>query len=225
MDIHAIIEIIESNQGIKEMLAYCPYEILRQWEIKQYQKGDIIGRQGHVYNYFAIIVAGYVDIYSMSESGKTYSQAIYSKGNYIGELEIFDKRPFICFTQALTDVKLIQLDRKYYLQWLEMDKHINSYLMRTLCTQFYNLSRKAGEDTLYTLRQRICRYLCNQARQNDSDNRKPEIVLDKTVLSERFAVTNRSINRIIQQLRNEEIIDVKNGRILIKNLKKLAYFN
>lgn len=225
MSIHEIIEIIETNRDINELLSYCPYQILRQWEIKHYKKGEIIGRQGEVYNYFAIIVAGYVDIYSMSESGKTYSQAIYSKGNYLGELEIFDQKPCICFIQALTDVTLIQLERKYYLQWLEMDKHINSYLMRTLCTQFYKLSRKAGEDALYTLRQRICRYLCNQAYQNAQGKKNPEIILDKTVLSEQFAVTNRSINRIIQQLKDEKLIDVENGRIRIKNLEKLAYYN
>jgi DNA-binding GntR family transcriptional regulator len=50
-----------------------------------------------------------------------------------------------------------------------------------------------------------------------------EIKLDKEKLSERFAVTARSINRILQHLRKENIIEVNaNMMIIVKDLGKLV---
>jgi hypothetical protein len=122
MDIRELINVIEGNPQIYEMLKYCPYSILKQWNMKNYAKGTIIFRQGEVYDRFCIAVSGYTDIYVMAESGKKYSQAIYTTGNFIGELEIFEKKPFSCFVEAISDVKLLEIEREYFLQWIDLDR-------------------------------------------------------------------------------------------------------
>ncbi|WP_051331072.1 Crp/Fnr family transcriptional regulator [Aneurinibacillus terranovensis] len=101
----------------------------------------------------------------MAENGKRYSQAIYKKGDFIGELEIFDKKPFVCFVEALTDITVIKIKSQYFHQWIELDRTISNFINRTLCNQFYDLSRKAGDDNLYSLRHRICNYLLTCLRE------------------------------------------------------------
>lgn len=221
LGIHNIISIMEKDPDLLDLLKYCPYEILGQFEVKEYRKGTIICRQGLVYDYFYIIVDGHADIYIMAENGKKYSQAVYKKGNYIGELEIFDRKPYSCFVEALTDMKLLQLKREYFLKWIELDRNINNYIMHTLCSQFYNLSVKAGEDTLYSLKQRVCNYLISCSNEAKKGLGGIEINVQKEQLSERFAVTQRSINRILQYLKGKSIIEVKNKSILIKDLNAL----
>lgn len=221
MIIHNIVNIIENDTEIFKILRSCPYEILKQWEIKDYPEGTIICRQGEIYNYFYIIVSGFADIYIMAESGKKYSQAVYTKGDYIGELEIFEEKPYSCSVQALTQVRFLQLKRECFLKWIELDKNINSYVMQTLCRQFYNLSQKAGEDTLYSLKQRVCNHLINSVNEKQKCNGDIVVNLQKEQLSEGFAVTQRSINRILQSLKEKNIIDVKNTYILIKDMDGL----
>lgn len=221
MSIHDVINIIENDVQIFNILKYCPYEILKQWEIKDYPEGEIICRQGEVYGYFYIVVSGLVDIYIMAENGRKYSQAVYQKGNYIGELEIFEEKPYSCYVQALTNARLLQLKREFFLRWVEMDENVNSYLMKTLCRQFYELSQKAGEDTLYSLKQRVCNFLIKSGS-NDKRSRKDIIInLKKEHLSEKFAVTQRSINRVLQSLKEKNIIDIGNACIIIKDMDEL----
>lgn len=222
MDIHKIIQIIESNPEIYEMLKYCPYEILKQWSLKEYKKGEFILNQGEVYDCFYILVEGTVDIYVMSETGKKYSLAIYKKGNYIGEHEIFDRMPFSCFAEGISDVKLLKIEREYFLKWLELDRNISAYITKTLCRQFYRLSSKAGKDTLYTLKQRICQYLVDNLN-NKGNGYILKLNIEKEKLSEQMAVTQRSVNRILKDLKEKGIIDIDNNNIMIKDLECLKF--
>jgi DNA-binding transcriptional regulator LsrR (DeoR family) len=46
--------------------------------------------------------------------------------------------------------------------------------------------------------------------------------LDKEKLSEKFAVTIISVNRILQSLKSKNIIDIKTNSIIIKDFKQLT---
>lgn len=197
-------------------MKYCPYEILKQWDYREYSSGSIICRQGERYDAFFVIVKGYINIYYMAENGKKYIQSIYKEGNFIGELEIFDGKPYICFVESLTDSKLLQLNRRYFLEWLNLDRYAHSCITREICNQFYDLSQKAAEDTLYSLRKRICNYLLSFCL-NKNDNIPIRINLEKEQLSELFAVTSRSVNRILKYLKEKGAIEIKSESIIIRN--------
>ncbi|WP_416198690.1 MAG: cAMP-binding domain of CRP or a regulatory subunit of cAMP-dependent protein kinases [Sporanaerobacter sp.] len=211
-----IVDIIESNGQIKEMLKDCPYDILKRWKIREYPKDYVICHQDMKYEYFCIIVEGYANIYLTAENGKKFSQSIYKKGDYFGELEIFDNKPYICSIEALTELRVIGIHRKYFLQWIDRDRHFSLYITRTLCDSFYKLSKMAGENTLYSLKYRICNYLLYRL---DSGT---EIKVNKEQLSEQFAVTQRSINRVLQQLKEKNLIEVSNNSIFVIDIEGLV---
>ena len=215
-----IIEIIESNASIKDMLKNCPYDILKKWERKDYKKGEIICQQDITYDYFYIIIDGYVNICRTAESGRKHSQSIYKKGNYFGELEIFDMKPYICSVEALTDTKTIRIKREYFLQWIGSDLHFSLYITKTLCDSFYKLSKLAGENTLYSLKYRICNYLLYEVDCNGKGS-SLEVKINKEQLSEQFAVTSRSINRVLQYLKEKGLIDVLSSSIFITDIEGL----
>ncbi|SDL10571.1 Crp/Fnr family transcriptional regulator [Natronincola ferrireducens] len=214
-------DIIEENPSIKEMLKDCPYDVLKCWEVKEYPKGQIICHQNMYYEYFYIIVKGYANIYIMAENGKKYSQSIYKKGYFFGELEIFEQKPYICSVEALTDLQILRINREAFLAWIEKDKNFLLYITRTLCRSFYELSKKAGEDTLYSLKYRVCNYLIYCLDKGIKRENGIEVKIEKDHLSERFVVTQRSINRTLKYLKEQDIIRVNNKSILIIDVDKL----
>lgn len=216
-----IIDIIESNGIIKEMLKDCPYDILKRWKTVEYPKGYIVCHQNRKYEYFCIIIQGYANIYLTAENGKKYSQAIYKRGDYFGELEIFDNKPYICSVEALTDLRVIRLHRRYFLKWIDSDHNFCLYITRTLCDKFYELSKAAGENTLYSLKNRVCNYLLYRLNLEAQDVINIEIKVNKEQLSEQFAVTQRSINRVLQQLKEKGLIEISNKSIFIVDVKGL----
>lgn len=213
--------LIESNATIKEILKNCPYDVFRRWEVKDYLKGQIVCQQDMYYDYFYIILEGYANIYITAENGKKYSQSIYKKGDYFGELEIFEQKPYICSVEALTDIKVLRLNRKIFLEWIDKDRSFLLYITKTLCSSFYKLSKKAGEDTLYSLKYRVCNYLVYCLDKGIKRGNAIEVKVKKEQLSEQFVVTQRSINRILRYLKEKGIIDVDNKSILVIDVGKL----
>lgn len=221
MNIHKTISVMENNHQILEILRFCPFEVLSKFDCRSYTGGQIIFNQGETYDCFCIIINGLADIYITAENGKRYSQAIYKKGDFIGELEVFERRPFVCFVEALTDLELLMLDRKSFLLWLELDKNINTYVMRLMSSQFYKLSKKAGDDNLYSLKYRLCNYFLSYIENQSSQPEEITVKVMKPQLSKQFGVTERSINRILKSLKEKDVLKMNSQSVVIKDVQKL----
>jgi CRP-like cAMP-binding protein len=217
-----ISELIAQNHELYEMVKHCPLEILNHWMIKNYPSGSVICRQGKKYDFFYIITQGCTEIYYMAENGRKYSQVFNKAGECFGEFEAFDQKPYICFVVAFTDLKLIQIRRDLFVKWLELDRNFNIYITRYLCHRFYTFAAKAGEDTLYSLKTRLCNHLLLYCQQTTKKTTDIEIKVNKEELSDGFAVTSRSVNRILQYLKNKNIITIKETAIVVNDLNQLA---
>ncbi|HBF37558.1 MAG TPA: Crp/Fnr family transcriptional regulator [Firmicutes bacterium] len=222
MELNLLKKIIDANPELYPIFRGCPYEILSHWEINEYQAGTVICRQGEIIERMYIIINGYADIYYLAENGKKYSLITLKNGDVIGEIEILDKRPYSANMEAYSDLKTVEISRDYFLQWMEMDRNINLSITRILSSRFYHLVLKAGKDTLYTLKYRLCAYLISRGKQISKENVNVEIKLKKEKLSEEFGVTSRSVSRILCGLQNKNIIELRVDSILIKDFKKLA---
>jgi CRP-like cAMP-binding protein len=221
MGVADIIAMIDNSPRISEIFKHCPYVVLKHLKFKTYPAGNTICHQGERYNDIFFIVEGRINIYFLGQNGKKYSQVFLDSGNFFGEFEIFDQRPYICSAEAFTNVKLLQLESEYFNYWLDIDKNFDLYIIKHLCEHFYRFSAKAGEDTLYTLKSRICKHLISNINQRVQNNSEIEVRLDKQDLSNRFGVTTRSTSRILQSLQEQNIIKVKSKSIIINDLDKL----
>jgi CRP-like cAMP-binding protein len=215
-------KIIKNDKKFKNIFKNMPDSIIDHWEVKDYPAGEIICHQGEVSDYFYYIINGYLSIYLMAENGSKYVQSIYKRGNYFGELEIFNQHPYVCSVETLSKTRIIRLQRKYFMQWIREDQEYLLYLTRTLCDSFYKLSRKAGEDMLYSLRYRICNYLAYKAEEAEKSKGQLELQIDKKQLSDQLAVTKRSINRVLKKLSEKGILEFSSQKIIIKDIKALA---
>lgn len=221
--VYNIIDIIEKDKVIYDLLKACPFEILKCWSIVTHKKDETILFQGRQCDDFLIIVNGLVDINITTENGKKYSQAIYVKGNYLGELEIFDGLNNCCNAEAITDVVLLKINRDDFLKWMEMDRNISWKLTKSLSLSFYKLSLKAGSDKLYSLKYRLCDFLLHCMEESYFVDNKMKLTIKNTNISGYLGVTDRSINRVVKELKEKGIVEVINGYIMIKNKKALLY--
>ena len=214
-------KIIKNDEKFKNIFKNMPESIIDRWEVKDYPAGEIICRQGEVSDYFYYVLNGYLSIYLMAENGSKYVQSIYKRGNYFGELEIFNQHPYVCTVESLSKSRIIRLRRKYFMQWLQEDQDYLLYLTQTLCDSFYKLSRKAGEDMLYSLRYRVCNYLAYKLEATKKSTGQLELQIDKKQLSDQLAVTKRSINRVLKKLSEKGILEFSSQKIIIKDTEAL----
>jgi len=215
----SIIELITCDPVLYSVLKYCPLDILCHWRLKHFSQGATVFRQGETCEEFYLIVKGEFNVFITAEDGRKYSQARYNKGDMLGELEIFEQRPYICSVEAVSDGTLLVITGEDFSRWLTLDNFFNQKILQAVSNQYYQLSKKAGEDILYSLHQRICLVLWQKYQQQD--NQQPVLMINKQQLSEQFAVAPRSINRILFELRESNIIAINGEKIHILDVQRL----
>lgn len=218
-NIMQICEAIEKDSKIYEIMKSCPYELLRKMKIREYKANEFVRNQNEVYHTMYIVLGGELDIYVESENGKKYYLNTYRKGCYIGELEMFGNHPYVSRVEAKTNVRLLEIEKEDFIRWVQTDRNMNDYFIKTLCEGSYALCRNMGNNTLYSLTQRICQYLVSSVGANSKKDTAVDISSEE--LAERMAVTQRSVNRVLQKLREAGYIEIARKKIIIKNLNGL----
>ncbi|HYH04751.1 MAG TPA: Crp/Fnr family transcriptional regulator [Bacillota bacterium] len=224
MDSNMIMEVINNNNHeFYKIFQNCPEKILSHWETKKYPNGSIICHQGEIFGCFCLIVEGKAAVYILAENGKRYSPTDLGTGDFIGEMEILENKPSLSYVEASTDLKVLQIERVYFVKWLEMDNSLNLYMIKYFYKKFGYCTQKASGNTLYSLKSRLCTYLLSCCEKTSKIVGDIEIKLDKEKLSQELAVTIRSVQRSLQYLSEEKIIEIKPKSIIVKDLKKLAW--
>lgn len=213
VDLQEVLEVLERDKRIYNVLKDCPYEILKTMKLRKYEESRFILEQGEVYDTLYIVVDGYADIIVESSQGKKYYLSTYGKGRVIGEMEMCDHLPYMSRVEAKGALAVLEISRDNYLKWLELDRNFSSYVLRTLCKWSYNSMTRMGNNTLYSLKQRICEFLI----ENTNDRGTSSMALSADLLSERMAVTTRSVNRVLKELKDRGLLEIKKSNIIIKD--------
>lgn len=77
--------------------------------------------------------------------------------------------------------------------------------------------QKMGVNTLYSLKSRVCQFLIENANEKGI-LRMP---LSAELLGERMAVTPRSVNRILKDLKDKGILETGRDNVVIKDYQQL----
>ncbi len=216
-----VLEILEKDRRIYDIFKDCPYHVLKNTKLKKYAPGEFLLEQDEFYDKFYIVVEGEVDIFVISDFGKKYFLASYGKGNFIGELELFDKRAYMSQVIGQGAVTTLEIDRDSFLSWLEKDHNFSHYVLKTLCNHTYVSMQKMGKNTLYTLKQRICQFFIEEYAKK---GQKP-FVINVEALGERLGVTGRSVSRIIKDLKDKGILEINNSKVVIVDYEQLLKEN
>lgn len=219
-NITQICENIEEDTKIYEIMKSCPYELLRKMKIREYKANEFVRNQDEVYHTMYIVLGGELDIYVESENGKKYYLNTYRKGCFIGELEMFGNHPYVSRVEAKTNIKLLEIEKEDFILWVQTDRNMNDYFVKTLCESSYALCRNMGNNTLYSLTQRICQYFVSSVGANTKTDNLVEISSED--LAERMAVTQRSVNRVLQKLRETGFIEIAKKKIIVKDVEGLV---
>jgi CRP-like cAMP-binding protein len=215
-----IVDVIENSLCLSEIFFNCPYRILKALEIVSYRPGQIFCHQEQCQENLFIIISGKVEVYYQAENGKEHLKYCYQEGAFLGELEFYDQSPASSSIRALTQVKLFKIKREIVLEWLKIDNHFSEYLFKQVSKKYYNYSLITSKNFLYSVKYRICNYLilfC--AEHNKRTN--VEVEFDKNRFTKLFAISLRSLNRTLGNLRDLNAIDIRKNMLIVKDVRLL----
>jgi CRP/FNR family cyclic AMP-dependent transcriptional regulator len=107
---------------------------------REYQEGEIVFRQGSEGNCMYVILEGQVEVVSES-NGHSVRVAVLNKGDFFGEMAIFQKEARTATIRTLTNARLLTVDKKAFLSRIEEDPSLAFRIVETLSRRIGNMTQ------------------------------------------------------------------------------------
>lgn len=118
--------------------------------LHQYRAGEIIFNYGEIGSIMYIVVSGAVNIYLPGEASRRISLKDISRGEYFGELALFDNQSRSASALATTNIEVLEITQATLLYYIEHHPHVAIALLHTLSNRLRAtsmlLSQRATKD-------------------------------------------------------------------------------
>ena len=134
-------------------------ELARSFVERKFAAGAIIMNQGDAGTAMYIVADGDVNIYLPGEASRRISLKDIARGEYFGEIALFDDKPRSASALATTDATLLELDRNTLSKYLAQRPHAAMLLLRTLATRLREtnemLSQRAAKNAVQEIESKL----------------------------------------------------------------------
>ena len=201
--------------SLSYLLETCPDYIKQDFLNINFNRFDKILFQNETADSVYIIKKGKVKIYSLTPTGVKYLERIYCEYEIFGELEVFIDKPILNYVEALEPCEVIKIPKATFLEWIKFDSNFSLYIHIQMSHKMYTTSINSKANIAYPLKYRLVFFLWKFIDEHHLDT------IHKDLLVEGVGSNIRSVNRVIKELVNDNIVEYNKGYIIVKDTNKL----
>lgn len=212
--------------------------MLEELRLREYQRDDLIFRQGDESRQVYFVLKGKIRVYRISPSGSETSIDIFSTHDVIGELAALDNQPRSATAKAITSVTLLSMTQENFTRHLETTPGLALGLARVLSHKLRWTSAYAESIAQFDAAGRLLHIiLLNNERYGEQveavapagGSRKGStpkqytvnMGLNQTDLASMIGARREWVNRILSDWRKRGLLEFENGIITILDLDRV----
>jgi len=198
---------------------------------RRFGRGMIIFHKGSIGQNLYLIDSGKVRIFILSEEGQEITVNIYGVGECFGELSLLDGLPRSAGAITMEDTATYTLHRDDFHRFLLAYPRIAVNILQVVSRRLRYTTVLAESFAFMDAYSRVAAKLIELGERygNRMDDEAVEIdfQLTQAELASWVAISRESVNKILGVFRDQEVIDIRKGVIVILNqgnLERLAIY-
>ena len=204
---------IDEARGQKEL-----EKISLDRDFKKLRKKDFLFMEGeHPRNLF-FLASGKIKTYKTNESGKEFITKIYNTGEFLGYNALLQNTPYQGSAVALEETEVSLIPQKDFLSLLHNNRDFSARFIKMLSNNVEEQGEKLISLAYNSIRKRVAEALVQLNEQSDTEG-KISILRDD--LAAMVGTAKESVIRTLTDFKNEGLIQIEGGKIVIINNKKL----
>ncbi len=198
-------------------------EMLDVFYVETWKKGNFPFNDKKTKNKFYLIISGRVKVFQInSENGKEYIIEILDSGSLFDIICLLDGQEHHVFTEALDDVEALVAPLYLVKEWINKHPELNRTFLPYLGKQMRFFEENATDLALLNTWSRTIKLFINHINKNfHSSQLKLINNLSHTELASMIGSARNVLNRHLQKLKEEDIIQIDRSHIEIKDTKAL----
>ena len=197
--------------------------VLQHKKTLLFKKGEDPLNSSDTKNYFYFILDGKVKIYQIDfNTSKEQTLYMLSRGDMFDVVSLLDGQPNEYISEVLEDTHMIQVPLDDVKRMILNDEKFRQYFYAYIAGQLKSMENLAISLSFYDVFQRVLQLF---ARFTEVKDGKTTLKVVNNLKHEEIASmvgsVRKVVNRSLQKLKNDGIIDISRKNIHIKNFQKL----
>ena len=198
-------------------------DINRFGRVSHVKKGDTLMRPEECLEHFFVLLEGRVKVSQINfETGKEQILYLLSKGDMYDVVSLLDGKEHENVAMALDDVKLLVFPIELFREWVATKPSFNKLFLPYVGKQLRSMENLASDLSLYDTTTRLVKLIARNIEQEDGKQTLKLINnLSHEELANLIGTVRKVLNRNLQALKKEGLIDIKRKEIYIKDSPNL----
>ncbi|RNI21851.1 Crp/Fnr family transcriptional regulator [Rufibacter latericius] len=190
--------------------------LLERYHLKevQIQTQEILLKQGTAPKGVYILTSGLVKVTRTTAAGQLFTLGVFGPGEVEGDVEALMQMPYFCTVQTLTPCRFYHLSSERFLELLAREQEFNLLMHRSMASKMLNTSLQSSIQSTNRLYYTLLIVLRELSRLN-------ELQISKPLLTELLGTSSRNLNRLLRQLEEESLLQVKGSLVVQTDRKEI----
>jgi len=215
-----------TTQSILNVLSEQDYAFLcSNQSDQQYQKGDVIFREGTVPSGIFIVKNGKIKKYKSDRNGKEHIIYVANEGELIGYHAILSEERYPDSAAALEKSLLSFIPKEDFMDALQRSPQFTQRLLKALSHEFTVFTNSISVFAQRTAQERLAIALIvlrEKFKDVDFKGKEPALNISRADLANMAGIAKDNVIRLLKDFKNEGILETDGRKISIRDIRLLV---
>lgn len=217
-DVHGLNELISavsSNKTLEDLTA--------DSNTNSYKKRQVIYKQGAHPYYLFYIIKGKVKTYKTHDDGKDLVIDLFNEGDFFGYTTLLENGFYKETAEAIEPSEISLIPKKEFEELVNSNPAIAKKLISLLAKNVLEKENQLLGIAYNTLRKKVAEALVSMQKKYHQDKNELFLIdISREELASVAGTATESLIRTLSDFKSEHLIDIKNGKVIITDERKLA---
>jgi CRP/FNR family transcriptional regulator, polysaccharide utilization system transcription regulator len=190
---------------------------------QQYQKGEVIFREGSVPSGIFIIRSGKVKKYKADRYGKEQIVYVAGEGELIGYHAVLSEERYPDSAAALEKSLLSFIPQEDFFEVLQRSPHFTQKLLKALSHEFTVFTNSISVFAQRTAQERLAiTLIVLREKFKDGKGQEPALNISRTDLANMAGIAKENVVRLLRDFKDEGLLETNGRTIRVTDIKSLV---
>ncbi|WP_339724663.1 Crp/Fnr family transcriptional regulator [uncultured Paraglaciecola sp.] len=217
MQANQIRQILSQNPWFASLPESLADKLLEKGKLKVLHNQQILHQKNDLADGFYCVLSGRIRVSNFTVEGKELVLTWIQPGNWFGEISLIDGQPRTHDGHAEDTTTLLKVTKSAFEQMFKDHHDWSQHIMRLLCQRVRATFNLIDETGCLSLKGQLCKRLSllHQGLEEQQHTMTDELAISQDALAQLIHSSRQTVNKILQQLQNENVINLKYGKIVI----------
>jgi CRP-like cAMP-binding protein len=210
-------KILSQNTWFASLPESLANKLLEKGKLKALHNQQILHQKNDLADGFYCVISGRIRVSNFTVEGKELVLTWIQPGNWFGEISLLDGQTRTHDTHAEDTTILLKVPKLAFEQLFKEHQDWSQHIMRLLCQRVRATFSLIDETGCLSLKGQLCKRLSlmYQGLEEQRQTKIIELAISQDTLAQLIHSSRQTVNKILQSLRAEKIINLQYGKIII----------